>query len=203
MAVCSKHRRRGALRQEVLVLGPFGPPRSHARARAGRDDRQGFPCRPQASKANCIRRKPIAGGVTGRSRVCSGFASICRSRRATPDSERFAGGCGHRGADGSSSPRSNPWRANRCCWCAAAVRHRHRGVRALVGRRHSKPEQTPSRSRALGVESGRGSRFDGVRREARRRSGLWECQSLAGREHSRKRTPAVSAMRRVEAGEAP
>jgi hypothetical protein len=106
--------------------------------------------------------------VTDRSRVCSGFASICRSRRAASVPERFAGGCGRRGAEGTShGSKKLRMMANGRCRCARVERRGHQGACALVGGRHSKAHGSPEPFTRLEAEMGAEPDFGGVRREAR------------------------------------
>lgn len=149
------------MRREVLVVGSFGPPRSHAHARAKRRDRrsEGFDFRsPPAGLEGQPQsgREPAAGGVTDRSRVCSGFASICRSRRAASVPERFAGGCGHRGAEGSSqgSETFGPGRKD----VVGAPASKDADTRALAlssAEGTPNPTEAPRRSRGSGGNGAR------------------------------------------------
>jgi hypothetical protein len=145
----SKHRRRCTQRQEVLVVGSAWASAQPCACSSGptRPAGTGFDlCSPPAGLEGRpqYRREPAARGVTDRSWACSGFASICRSRRAALDLEGSLVVAAARGSEGSSSCRSDPARTKgaaggRAQKARAPGRSRSRRRKALRTRTSSGP----------------------------------------------------------------
>lgn len=111
------HRMSSASRRRVPVLGLPGPPCSHARAWVASTAGSRELTLPRATRGP--RDQPLrgeshgAGGVTRRSRACSGFTSIGRSRRAAPRRASLDSVAAESTVFAPSAHRSNPGSANR------------------------------------------------------------------------------------------